>query len=69
MSWLEWSGVAFWVLVFIIFCGYVIACVYDSLYVRPVPDADELVLRSDDERAREVSRPHVRAGVYQKEKS
>lgn len=68
MSWLEWSGIAFWVAAFLVFCGYVIACVYADLYESgPALDVDALVLRADQER--EVSRPHVRAGVYQKEKS
>lgn len=65
MTFLEWSGIAFWVLVFLVFAGYLIARVYASLYkFDPAPSVDTLIRPADE--AREVSsRPHVRAGTFQ----
>lgn len=67
MNFLELSGIAFWVAVFIVFVGYVVSRMYDGLYqFDPAPSVDALIRQADEAKAREVSsRPHVRAGVYQ----
>lgn len=69
MSFLEYSGVAFWVLALLAFVGYVIARICNGLdEFDSQPSIDELIRRADEARdkARKVSsRSHVRAGVYQ----
>lgn len=67
MNFLEYSGLIFWVLVFIVFVGYIIARVYGDLYGGQVLSVDELVLLPGEywADAAIANRPHVRAGVYQ----